>query len=104
MFLGRGSKKNLDTPDERIQLEGMHADIVQLGDASISRNVFQPGAIVPSVAADWWATTEPRKAARPTTPGLSFSGCFELRRTTAPRWTSARTRSSTSHRDMMGGW
>ena len=37
-------KKNLDAPDERIQFEGVMADIVQVGDASISRNVFQPGA------------------------------------------------------------
>ncbi|MGH8951081.1 MAG: adenylate/guanylate cyclase domain-containing protein [Acidimicrobiia bacterium] len=37
-------KKNLDAPDERVQLEGVVADIVQVGDASISRNVFQPGA------------------------------------------------------------
>jgi class 3 adenylate cyclase len=37
-------KKNLDNPDERIEIEGVMADIVQIGDASISRNVFQPGA------------------------------------------------------------
>jgi len=37
-------KKNLDAPDERIRLEGVQADVVQVGDASISRNVFQPGA------------------------------------------------------------
>lgn len=37
-------KKNLDTPDQRIQFEGLAADVVQVGDASISRNVFQPGA------------------------------------------------------------
>jgi len=37
-------KKNLNAPDERIRFEGVEADVVQLGDASISRNVFQPGA------------------------------------------------------------
>jgi len=37
-------KKNLDTPDERIQFEGVMADVVQIGDASISRNVFEPDA------------------------------------------------------------
>ena len=37
-------KKNLDAPDERIQFEGISAEIVQLGDASVSRNLFQPGA------------------------------------------------------------
>jgi class 3 adenylate cyclase len=37
-------KKNLDVPDERVEFEGVAADVVQVGDASISRNVFQPGA------------------------------------------------------------
>ena len=37
-------KKSLDTPDERVDVEGVAADIVQLGDAAISRSVFQPGA------------------------------------------------------------
>jgi class 3 adenylate cyclase len=37
-------KKNLDVPDERLQLEGVAADIVQVGETSISRNVYQPGA------------------------------------------------------------
>jgi class 3 adenylate cyclase len=37
-------KKSLDLPDERVETDGIVADVVQLGDASISRNVFQPGA------------------------------------------------------------
>jgi class 3 adenylate cyclase len=37
-------KKNLDEPDERIDVEGVAADVVQVADAAISRNVFQPGA------------------------------------------------------------
>lgn len=37
-------KKNLDNPDERVQFDGLEADIVQVGETSISRNVFQPGA------------------------------------------------------------
>jgi len=37
-------KKNLDSPDERVAFEGIAADVVQLGDASVSRNIFQPGA------------------------------------------------------------
>jgi class 3 adenylate cyclase len=36
-------KKSLDTPDDRLDVHGVAADIVQIGDASISRNVFQPG-------------------------------------------------------------
>lgn len=37
-------KKNLDAPDERVDLEGVAADVVQVADAAIARNVFQPGA------------------------------------------------------------
>jgi class 3 adenylate cyclase len=37
-------KKNLDNPDERLMFEGFALDVVQVGDASVSRNVFQPGA------------------------------------------------------------
>lgn len=37
-------KKSLDRPDERIQVEGVAADVVQIGDASVSRNTFQVGA------------------------------------------------------------
>ncbi|MGH8913667.1 MAG: cupin, partial [Acidimicrobiia bacterium] len=36
-------KKTLDTPDERIEFAGLKADVVQIGDASISRNRFEPG-------------------------------------------------------------
>lgn len=38
------TKKSLDTPDERVQADGVAADVVQVGDATISRNVFLPGA------------------------------------------------------------
>jgi class 3 adenylate cyclase len=38
------TKKSLDTPDERVAVGGIAADVVQIGDAAISRNVFQPGA------------------------------------------------------------
>ena len=37
-------KKSLDLPDERIVMEGIAADVVQLADSAISRNVFQPDA------------------------------------------------------------
>jgi class 3 adenylate cyclase len=42
--MAAAQKKNLDNPDERLQFEGFALDVVQVGDASISRNVFQPGA------------------------------------------------------------
>jgi class 3 adenylate cyclase len=37
-------KKNLDAPDEQLVFEGVAANVVQVADAAISRNVFQPGA------------------------------------------------------------
>lgn len=37
-------KKSLDTPDEQFRAEGLTADIVQIGEASVSRNVFLSGA------------------------------------------------------------
>jgi class 3 adenylate cyclase len=37
-------KRNLDAPDERVAFEGIAADVVQLGGASISRSVMQPGS------------------------------------------------------------
>jgi class 3 adenylate cyclase len=42
--LAGAEKKNLGSPDERVEIEGVAADVVQVGEASISRNVFQPGA------------------------------------------------------------
>jgi class 3 adenylate cyclase/mannose-6-phosphate isomerase-like protein (cupin superfamily) len=37
-------KKSLDAPDEQVEFEGINAAIVEVGDATISRNIFQPGA------------------------------------------------------------
>jgi class 3 adenylate cyclase len=37
-------KKSFEAPDERIELGGIAADVIEIGDASVSRNVFQPGA------------------------------------------------------------
>lgn len=42
--MASASKKNLDHPDERVAIGGIAADVVQVGDAAVSRNVFQPGA------------------------------------------------------------
>ena len=38
------AKKSFDRPDERVAAEGIAADVVQVGEASVSRNTFQPGA------------------------------------------------------------
>lgn len=37
------TKKNLDQPDERLDLPGITADVVQLGDTPVVRSVFEPG-------------------------------------------------------------
>ena len=37
-------KKSFDAPDEHIRLEGVTADVVQVGEASVARNVFEPDA------------------------------------------------------------
>jgi class 3 adenylate cyclase len=37
------TKKNLDQPDERLNLPGITADVVQLGDTPVIRSVFEPG-------------------------------------------------------------
>jgi class 3 adenylate cyclase len=37
-------KRSLDVPDERVESGGIAAEVVQVGDASISRVEFQPGA------------------------------------------------------------
>lgn len=42
--MGRAVKKNLDRPDEHLQLGWLTADVVQLGDASIARTAMSPGA------------------------------------------------------------
>jgi class 3 adenylate cyclase len=42
--MARAQKKSLDRPDEKIQMGGVAADVVQVGEASISRNLFQPGS------------------------------------------------------------
>jgi class 3 adenylate cyclase len=42
--MARAKKKSLDAPDKQVQFEGFSAEIVQLGEAAISRNVSAPGA------------------------------------------------------------
>jgi class 3 adenylate cyclase len=42
--MGRMLKKNLDAPDQRIDMELLSADVVQLADSSIARTEMRPGA------------------------------------------------------------
>jgi class 3 adenylate cyclase len=43
------SRKSFDAPDQRVEAPGVHADVVELADSVISRNVFQPGAHCPQI-------------------------------------------------------
>lgn len=40
----RARKRSFDAPDERVRFGGVSAEIVQIGDTTISRNVFEPRA------------------------------------------------------------
>jgi class 3 adenylate cyclase len=42
--MGRMLKKSLDAPDQRLDLEWLSADVVQLADSSIARTEMRPGA------------------------------------------------------------
>jgi class 3 adenylate cyclase len=42
--MARPQKKSFDAPDESFQVDGLTASIVQVGESSISLNVFEPGA------------------------------------------------------------
>lgn len=42
-------KKSFNRPDERIDVPGIIAEVVALGDSTISRSVFQPGSHCPQV-------------------------------------------------------
>lgn len=44
------SKKSFDAPDERIDVPGITADVVEMADSTISRSVFQPGAHCPQIS------------------------------------------------------
>ncbi len=44
------SKKSFDAPDERIDVPGIIADVVEMADSTISRSVFQPGTHCPQIS------------------------------------------------------
>jgi class 3 adenylate cyclase len=44
------SKKDFGTPDDHVEVEGVTADVVEMGDSTISRSVFQPGAHCPQIS------------------------------------------------------
>ena len=61
-------KKNFDTPDERVELGGIAADVVQLGDARSRATSFGPVPTAPLAVAAWPGASEPPRAARLTIP------------------------------------
>jgi class 3 adenylate cyclase len=44
------TRKSFDAPDERIDVPGITADVVEMADATISRSVFQPGVHCPQIS------------------------------------------------------
>jgi class 3 adenylate cyclase len=46
------TKKSFDAPDERVELPGVVADVVEMADTTISRSVHQPGAHCPQISAE----------------------------------------------------
>jgi hypothetical protein len=66
-------KKSLDAPDTRVRVEGIAADLVEVGDASVARNIFAPGCAHCALrrARPWPATAEPPRVVRPITPACS---------------------------------
>ena len=57
------AKKSFDVPDEHIAVPGITADVIELADTTISRNVFQLGTHCPKSA------RKARRAVSLTTPG-----------------------------------
>jgi class 3 adenylate cyclase len=43
-------KKSFDAPDERVEVPGVTADVVEMADTTISRSVHQPGAHCPQIS------------------------------------------------------
>jgi class 3 adenylate cyclase len=44
------AKKSFDQPDERFEVEGIVADVVEMGDSTISRVVYEPGVHCPQIS------------------------------------------------------
>ncbi len=44
------TKKSFSTPDERVDLPGIQADVVDMADATITRSVFDPGMHCPQIS------------------------------------------------------
>jgi class 3 adenylate cyclase len=46
------SKKSFDAPDEHVEMQGVTADVVEIADSTISRNVFEPGVHCPQISVE----------------------------------------------------
>lgn len=45
-------KKSFDKPDQHVEAIGLVADVVDVGDSTISRSIFQPGVHCPQISQD----------------------------------------------------
>ncbi|HWB89240.1 MAG TPA: adenylate/guanylate cyclase domain-containing protein [Acidimicrobiia bacterium] len=50
------AKRSFETPDERFEVPGILADVVELADSTISRVVYQPGTHCPQISFEGKAT------------------------------------------------
>jgi class 3 adenylate cyclase len=48
----RPTKKSFEVPDERVDIPGVVADVVDVADTTVSRSVFQPGTHCPQVGVE----------------------------------------------------
>jgi class 3 adenylate cyclase len=46
------SKKSFDAPDEHVEMQGVTADVVEIADSTITRNVFEPGVHCPQISVE----------------------------------------------------
>ena len=52
------SKRSFNTPDERIDLPGITAEAIEIGDTTVSRSVFQPGTHCSRISYDGLPTCD----------------------------------------------
>jgi class 3 adenylate cyclase len=46
------SEKSFDAPDEHVEMQGVTADVVEIADSTITRNVFEPGVHCPQISVE----------------------------------------------------
>ena len=84
------AKKSFDVPDQHVQVCGIVADVVEVGEASVVRSVLDPGVHCPQIALEG----KPRCLAHHT--GVVLSAACTSNSMTGRYWSFDRTTCSTS--------